>query len=191
MLILFATVSDENYQKLNKNNTRLMRILNNTFQNAGSSGRSRMFTFLNPKNVNNLSYLVKKVPKNTNFYRRYLSQAKDELNKTAINKIKRAIKTHLFRIKLHSTRVPSNPHWKSYVRRRIFPPNKKSKPNTPKPKVPRNFGLWRGPYNTNGYYQSPNMKFSYYPKRNVLVTNQLAYRNASKKFTLPRNEWMK
>lgn len=189
MLLLFATVSDKNYQKLNKSNARLMSILN-TFQNAGSVGRSRMFTFLKPKNVNNLAYLEKKVPKNTNFYRRYLSLAKEDLNKIAVNKIKRAIKTHLFRIKLHSTRVPNNPHWKSYVRRRIFPQNKKPKsPNNKLPKVSRNFGRW---YNKNGYYESPNRMFNYYPNRNVLVnkSKQIAYRHAAKKFTLPRNEWI-
>lgn len=91
--------------------------------------------------------------------------------------------------------------WTVYLRNRMTqekrqPNSLKPKiPNSPIPKIPRNFGLWLGPYknsnSNNKYYQSPNMKLKYYPKRNVLVTNQLAYRHASKKFTLlPRNEWM-
>ncbi len=70
---------------------------------------------------------------------------------------------------------------------------KVSSPPSSKPNIPTNFGLWRGPYKNsnanNKYYQSPNMKLRYYPKRNVLVTSNIAYRKAANKFRLPRNEW--
>ncbi len=86
--------------------------------------------------------------------------------------------------------------WTVYVRNRIVTkkrPSPKSPPNK-LPNIPTNFGLWLGPYKNsnanNKYYQSPNRKLRYYPKRNVLVTNQIAYRKAANKFRLPRKEWM-
>ena len=92
-------------------------------------------------------------------------------------------------------RVVNTP-WTRYVRNRLVSVKPSPSPkSSPKPNINRKFGLWRGPYknsnSNNKYYQPPKRNnLRYYPKRNVLVTNKLAYRHAAKKFNLPRNEWM-